>query len=434
MESFLTQLSRLAPQLFALTLFLFVLWLVSREYARLQGRIMEAAENAVSMKIGTMIGQLQEQLARATTARGEIDAARTSMQQLLSDAEAAFLSKQQLLQSLQQEIEAQVDAARRLSPELGGADGGKQAASHWVIAARNAKNWVDAAGPIQQILLDPNALALDLEQAGDRARAFGQYGMALELYERGMQRDPDYFGTAIEYHCLVAETDPARRAESLAAARAIVLRGIHSNHVKRLADALIQLGRTEDLRDLCEALLEIRERRIPTEIRASAHRNLAAALHALERKDEAMEQARNALQLTPDDGSAISLIVSFLRERGELTEALRHARRLVELMPLQGENHLRVADVLFAQENLPAAAGWYHRAAQLLSTGDAKYRAERQLATIQLRLQLRAELEALAPLDDATPGPARIAVPGVVGPPREEAPEAPAALTPGTGS
>jgi len=112
------------------------------------------------------------------------------------------------------------------------------------------------------------------------------------------------------------------------------------------------------------------------------------------RPDDAVEALTRALALSPTSAVILRELAAAELERGDLDEALAHARRAVELDPGDGETHATLGAVLEARGALTASADAYERAAAL--DGRAEWRVRsRELADRARLAELPAEFGSL---------------------------------------
>jgi tetratricopeptide (TPR) repeat protein len=124
----------------------------------------------------------------------------------------------------------------------------------------------------------------------------------------------------------------------------------------------LQTGRPEPAAGLIGAAIRLEGGR------AAYHSNLALALRALGRLDEAEASCRRALTLDPDSVATLSTLGGILRAAGRLAEAEDCYRNAVRLKPAFAEGHNNLGNVLRALGR-PAEAAASLRAALDLAPG-----------------------------------------------------------------
>ena len=99
---------------------------------------------------------------------------------------------------------------------------------------------------------------------------------------------------------------------------------------------------------------------------AEAHHNLAGALLAQDRPDDAIESYRQATLLSPNRVEPHQQLGDALQAQGRYSEAAASYRRAVELKPDLAQGHNNLGNALFAQNHIDAAIECFRRALALL--------------------------------------------------------------------
>ena len=103
-----------------------------------------------------------------------------------------------------------------------------------------------------------------------------------------------------------------------------------------------------------------------TLMRAVTETNLAVALQAEGRLDEATEHYHRAIQLQPDYAPAYNNLATALRAKGQLNEAIATYERALSMRPEYGEAHYNLANALNEAERSREAAEHFRIALQTI--------------------------------------------------------------------
>jgi tetratricopeptide (TPR) repeat protein len=106
---------------------------------------------------------------------------------------------------------------------------------------------------------------------------------------------------------------------------------------------------------------------------ASEHILAALKLRNGKRADEAIVEARKAVDLDPTHRTARRLLIQLLNEAGRTDQVLEQTRRDVQLTPLDSESHERFGEALFQQGDVDAALSEGRRALELGPENPAPY-------------------------------------------------------------
>ena len=141
--------------------------------------------NSMVSQISAQSRQMQQELSsdkeRATAQLQEIGKVFAAAESLSSENKA--------LESLAAEVRGQIDALQQQIPLL--KKNAKIPASTLALRAQEAKQWSEACLVVEEMAADPDAASTDLEVAGDAARRFRQYGLALEFHRKATAKDPE---------------------------------------------------------------------------------------------------------------------------------------------------------------------------------------------------------------------------------------------------
>ena len=142
---------------------------------------------------------------------------------------------------------------------------------------------------------------------------------------------------------------------------------------------------------------------------AAPHRELAVALVAAGKIDEARAELETALRLDPALAPAHDDLGSILSKRGDLTGAERHFREAYRIDPTRSSTVANLGGVALARGQASEAAGWYRKAIEL-APGESAYHYQLSVAladfgrvdeaATQLETTLRLDPDSAAAHDD----------------------------------
>lgn len=344
MYEILNNLAARAPELFFGVLFITALWVVLREYRRIGSGIRESVQTEVAAQLGRTMGDIRISAEEATRTQEEIRALHEEIRGASEGFDTRARAKEGELNESFQHLQERLAKFELSLPE--DEDDAKVPAAQIVHALRRSATWGEAAGLVQTLADDPDATSLDLETAGDRARDFGQFTLALSLYDLSRKKDPDRETVAIEYLTLRAQQHYEGREEALRDAMEVVAANPSQITLVRLANTLIDLERFELLKELCQEVLSNDAIAGRTELIGLCHRNLGTVYVRLNQKEKAREEFRKAYELDPDDENFLKGYASHVLEAGEFEQALPLYGELVRMDPFDGNYYFSLGLIL----------------------------------------------------------------------------------------
>lgn len=178
---------------------------------------------------------------------------------------------------------------------------------------------------------------------GTSLRALGRLQEAEAAYRRAIEIKPDYADA--HNHLGTTLRDLGRPVEAEASYReALRLRPDYGDACNNLGNLLRETGRPAESETLYRQALRLIPPQHPKF--AALLRNLAAALHDLDRDDEAEAACRAALQRDPGDADNHDTHANILRKLDQLDEAERAQTLALALDPGNGAYHLQQAMIL----------------------------------------------------------------------------------------
>ncbi len=331
MNEILNNLAARAPELFFGFLFIAALWIVLREYRRIGAGIRESVQTEVAAQLGRTMGDLRISAEEAGRVQESIRTMHEEVRRATEEFDARVTAQETAVDERFQHLRDRVAKYELSLPE--DAEDAKIPAAQVVHALQNATTWAEAAGQIDTLAEDPDATSRNLEFAGDRAREFGQFTLALQLYDLARHKDPDRETVAIEYLTLKAEQNYEEREKALEEAIEVTVADPNEIIMARLANTLIELGRFELLEELCTRLLASETVASRAEIVGLCHRNLGTAYRELNQPERAREEFRNAYEMDPENENLLKGYANHLLDEGEYEATLPLWAELIHLDP-----------------------------------------------------------------------------------------------------
>jgi tetratricopeptide (TPR) repeat protein len=247
------------------------------------------------------------------------------------------------------QIETLLQKAQELLPTL---ESGSVLPIQLLYAARSATTPIERSATLARILDHPDAEATTLESAGDMAREFGNNPLALRLYGRAFEIDPEAVSARAEYLALCAYSATQRgsaKAEITALAQAnpdneTVLNALINYHIRR-GDytGLLAAARAMIASSMHQRLL---------------WRNIAVALTQLERPhQEVVEAYQKALDGadTREFINAARPYANYLIERRDLDAAEDILRQAIRQRPSDTPLHRSFVDLYWWRRDYASA-------------------------------------------------------------------------------
>ena len=386
-EQIVERLFVLAPQLGLLVLFLVSLALLLREYRNWRGEMQSSISDAVSSRLGSLMRDLQLELQNASKILDAITETQERVQRLSREFESNLAEKSHKIEETLSQIEDKLALLQVNVPESS-----EFTARDFVALAKHATSLGEALSFVNKARNDPDATSKDLEVAGDVARRFRRFNLALELYARAFELDSENTSARVENLCLLAEIDQARRDTSLEDARTLVVNRMQPGLLARLSNTLIELDRYSELQLVCEQVIaNISEDN--ADIRTQALRDLAVALRNQSRLPEAETILQRAYESTPDNENLLNAYVSILRERKSYEKARTLAAKLLLLDPLDHSYYVLMGLSYNDFKDHEKAAQFFSKAEEMVPSGAEQDMIRREKQKAILRQQLIPLLE-----------------------------------------
>lgn len=205
-----------------------------------------------------------------------------------------------------------------------------------------------------------SAIAQELELAGDIMREADVHDLALLLYEESHRKDPERNSATIEMLALTAEVDFSKREESLEKLKQVLLEKPDRITFSRVANALIELGRYDELIAISRAFIEVIGDRFPS-LRALALRNIAVGLKQTGNIDDSISAYTEAFRITPEDENVLKPYLGLLQEQRKYEEYLKVSRKLIDIDPSDINYYRLHISALVSLGRFDEAGSWFQK-------------------------------------------------------------------------
>lgn len=327
MEKIILEAIKSAPYALAFVAFVVLIIFVFKEYRKVRQDNEEQIKNLVSARLGDILGNVQSEISKfeqlVRTQEPKLEELENNYLQFLDEID----KKTYQINSLYAEIEEKFSALKSNIPNVD-----ELSVRDILVLAQQNANSHAGAQLCTQILSHSDARSKELELAGDLMRKANRYSLALELYEKSHEKDPERLGAFTELMALRAELEPSLRNTSLMKLKVEVTNRPDRNSFARIADALVELDRYEELIEFSKNFAEKIGSRDP-ELTALALRNEAVGYKELGKIDEAIEAFDRAFKLLPEDDNILKPYLGILEKQGRDDEYMATATKLIQSEP-----------------------------------------------------------------------------------------------------
>lgn len=327
MEEFLAFVSKQFPTLFAVFVSLFLIWLIFREYRAARAELSALVDKSVDAKLGATLSKVQSMTvnleAQEAAANATFDEVKGRSEQILNGLGA----KEAEINSIFESVKSTISQFSKIVPSIEGLS-----APEIFHALRNESDNAQQAAFAERLRDHPDASSSELERAGDRVRGIGRRALALELYSKSIEIDPENISAAMEYYCLKAEVVFAERDSALKKAKELAFKNLNRHLFIRITDAFIEVSRYRQLVDFCEEFLEIAEES-ETELRLLAYRNIAVGYKDLRDFRNSEKAYEKAFEIDPNDENTLKVYAGFLEQMKEFEAREKVVKKLIDTDP-----------------------------------------------------------------------------------------------------
>lgn len=331
-----------------------------KEYRAIRKENAESVKFFVNMRIGDMMANLQAQLARLEGISTTQETRLKEIDNLYSMFNDDLNSKMQQINKDYREVEEKVGRFKDAIPSVE-----EYSARDLYALAQMQDDPRIRAELCTRILNYPDARSKDLEAAGDMMRQSCRNSLALALYNKAVELDPERRSAQIELLALQAELNPILRDESIASAIDLVLSSPAANGFARIVNALIEIDRYQQVLDFSCRFQQLVAGK-NQDLNALALRNIAVAHKQLGNIDQSIIAYKDALLIHPNDENILKPYLSILKIQEDSEEYFEVASRLIQIDPSDISYYLLYIGALVDAKRYSDANEWIKRAKTLI--------------------------------------------------------------------
>lgn len=380
MEDLLKAISSNFPNIVLLIFFVVALNVVFRQYVKLQEGIEKKVSDAVSSKIGEILGSLQAEIARAETFSRDQKLKLDEISSTHDSLKADILQKHENAVEKFDEVEAKFADLIRSIPDM------DQYSAEDLLLLAKRMDGIEAAQLCAKILDHKDATSLTLEMAGDQMRRASRYTLARNLYEKAAEVDPESAGAYVESRTLKAQIEPLVRERVLAEAIEFVLKNPQMKFFVRVVNSLVELDRYADLLDFCTKFLELTKGKNKL-FESGALRNIGTAHKNLGNVELSETFFRSSYELTPNDENSVKFYASSLEGAGKIDECIDMRKKLVIMDSTDISYYKTLINTLIEYSRYSEASEWLDVATNVATKNSDKVSLEEFAHRIYAGLQ-----------------------------------------------
>lgn len=333
-----------------------------REYRKIREETEKSVKDIVNAQLGSIMSNIQTEVAK-------LDIIAQEQKSKLNEVNLKFEQFTQGIEDKSKEInKIYGEAQRKLTNMKEAIPNVEEYSARDLLGIAQATKSAQAKTEFcTRILNHQDATAKELELAGDMMRQVNRYSLALELYEKAHQKDPERISPHIELLCLSAELNFKKREEAIKEAKGLILANPNRNGFARIANALIDLDRYQELSDFSGEFIEVLQGKNPR-LKALALRNKAVALKEMGDIESSMVAYQEAFEISPEDENIIKPYLGLLEEQGKDDERMDFIKKLIEIDPADVNYYRFYIDALLKRKQYSEAMEWIDRSEQLTLT------------------------------------------------------------------
>lgn len=352
MEKALIKFLDAAPSALITIGIIFLIVYLLREYRKIRKETEESVKNIVNAKLGEVMTNIQAEISRLELVAKEqgpkISKIEETYLAFLQDVE----EKSEQIESLYKEANKKLLALKEAIPNVE-----EYSARDLLGLAQITENTQAKADICNHILSHQDSTAKELEAAGDLMRKEHRYTLAINLYDKACQKDPERIGVNIELLSLKAETEYSDRNNALNKAKELAIGRPDKNGFSRVSNALIDLDRYEELAEFSDLFIEkIGDKNL--NLKTLALRNKGVAMRQLGNINEAMTAFNEAFSISPEDENTLKPYLGLLEEQGKDDEYLVLSRKLINIDPSDINYYRIYIAALVKVGNYNEASAW----------------------------------------------------------------------------
>jgi tetratricopeptide (TPR) repeat protein len=352
MDKVLQELLSQAPQaLITIGIIVLVIYIL-REYRKIRQENEQSIRDIVNAKLGEIMSSIQSEISRLDIISKDQERKLSEVNEKYIEFTSAIDEKDAQINKLYSEAQDKLNVLREAIPV---AD--EFSARDLLGMAQGNDNLQAKSELCERILIHGDSTAKELEIAGDMMRNSNRYSLAMRLYEKAHELDPERVSPYVELLSLQAELDYKVRKEALTKAKELALEKPQKSSFARVSNALIDLDRYEELSNFSDDFISILGQRNP-DLKALALRNKAVAKRQIGDIESAIEAFEQAFSIQPEDENTLKPYLGLLEEQGRDNEYLQIARKLIDIDPADVNYYRIYVAALLKQGEYEKAGEW----------------------------------------------------------------------------
>ncbi len=356
---FLTELLSKAPEVLITLGVVYLIVFLLREYRKVRQETEQSIKDVVNSRLGEYMSKIQSEISRMDIASRDQEAKLKTMNQNYEQFTSALDEKTETINELYAEAQEKLLSLREAIPNVD-----EYSARDLLGIAERKDNPQARAEICKRILTHQDSGSIELEVAGDMMRKNNRYQLALQLYEKSHQIDPERTSAHIEMLSLQATLEFQNRNKVLEEAKNLLLTKPDRAGFASVANALIHLDRYQELMDFSKVFIERIKNRNP-QLKALALRNLAVAYREIGDITASIGTYEEAFNVAPGDENTLKPYLSLLEEQGHEQEYKEVARKLISIDPSDITYYQFYIDSLIKAGDVEEASSWFNKAMKL---------------------------------------------------------------------
>lgn len=335
---------------------------IIREYRKIREETEKSVKDIVNSQLGSIMANIQNDVARLDLISKEQASKINEINTKFAQFTQGIEEKSEEINKIYEEAKTKLTNMKEAIPNV------EEYSARDILGLAQATESVQSKAEFcTRILNHQDATAKELELAGDMMRKANRYTLAMQLYEKAHQRDPERISPYIELLCLSAELVHEKREESIEKAKQLVFSKPTRNGFARVTNMLIDLDRYEELSEFSDEFIKRLEEKNP-KLKSLALRNKAVAVKELGDIPAAMEAFKEAFEISPEDENIIKPYLGLLEEQGKDEERIGFIKKLIEVDPADVNYYRFYIDALLKRKQYTEAIEWIGKAEQLVLT------------------------------------------------------------------
>jgi len=380
MEKILTEFLSKAPEVLITLGVVYLIVFLLREYRKVRQETEQSIKDIVNARLGEYMSGLQSEISRMELVSRDQEAKLKQLNQNYEQFTSELDAKTKTINGLYSEAQEKLLALREAIPNV------EEYSARDLLGIAERKENPQARAEICQRILDhQDSGSIELELAGDLMRKDNRYRLALQLYRKAHQLDPERTSAHIEMLSLQARLEYQNRNKVLTEAKSVLLTKPDRNGFASVANSLINLDRYQELIEFSNAFIDVVKNRNP-KMKALALRNLGVAYREIGDMQASLDAYEQAFNILPGDENTLKPYLSLLEEQGRDKEYNEIARKLIAIDPSDISYYRIYIESLIKAGDFSEAGVWLKKAMKLPKS----QLDEARLHTFELKIQAAA--------------------------------------------